>query len=110
MIFETRRTQVRHLTVDDTDAMFEVYGDAEAMRWVDDGQPIAFDDCIRWIDVSKKNYSKYGYGMSAIVHRADGGVLGFCGLVHPGAQVDAEIKYALRRQYWGQGLATEVAA
>jgi RimJ/RimL family protein N-acetyltransferase len=34
-------------------------------------------------------------------------VIGFCGIVHPGNQPEAEIKYALLRSHWGQGLATE---
>lgn len=48
-----------------------------------------------------------GYGMSTLVERASGEVVGFCGLVHPGGQPEAEIKYALKRRYWGLGLATE---
>jgi [ribosomal protein S5]-alanine N-acetyltransferase len=39
-----------------------------------------------------------------------GSIIGFCGLVHPGGQAEAEIKYALRRESWGQGLASEAAA
>ena len=45
--------------------------------------------------------------MSTLVERASGEVVGFCGLVHPGGQPEAEIKYALKRRYWGLGLATE---
>jgi RimJ/RimL family protein N-acetyltransferase len=29
--------------------------------------------------------------------------------VHPDGQKDAEIKYAYRREFWGQGFATEAA-
>jgi len=50
-----------------------------------------------------------GYGMSALVLRDSGEVIGFCGLVHPGGQEVAELKYALLREHWGLGLATEAA-
>jgi RimJ/RimL family protein N-acetyltransferase len=48
--------------------------------------------------------------MSALVERKSGEVIGFCGLVHPAGQVDAELKYAFKRSRWGRGFATEAAA
>lgn len=106
-LFQTKRLLIRQLTADDFDVMYAVYSDAEAMRWVDDGQPISREECIRWIEITQKNYAAYGYGMSALVLRSSGAVIGFCGLVHPGGQPEAEIKYALLRDYWGQGFASE---
>ena len=35
------------------------------------------------------------------------GVIGFCGIVHPGGQEEAESKYAYLRRFWGQGIASE---
>lgn len=35
-------------------------------------------------------------------------IVGFCGVIHPDNQDQAEIKYALKRDYWGAGFATEV--
>lgn len=87
--------------------MVDVYGDRDAMRWVGDGEPLDEARCRHWIDVTHNNYRKRGYGMSALVLRSTDSVIGFCGLVHPGNQPDAEIKYALKREYWGQGYATE---
>ncbi|MBX2802791.1 MAG: GNAT family N-acetyltransferase [Myxococcales bacterium] len=110
MILQTERLTIRRLTDGDVDALFTVYGDAEAMRWVDDGQPIPFEDCGRWIEITLRNYATRGYGMFALELRHTPGVCGFMGLVHPGSQPDAELKYALRREVWGQGLATEAAA
>ncbi len=45
--------------------------------------------------------------MFALVERASRKVVGFCGLVHPGAQREPEVKYAFLHTHWGQGLATE---
>ena len=88
--------------------MLAVYGDAEAMRWVGDGKPLDRAECRRWIEVTARNYRERGYGMAAVEQLA-GDVIGFCGLVHPDGQPDAELKYAYRREYWGSGYATEVA-
>jgi RimJ/RimL family protein N-acetyltransferase len=62
---------------------------------------------MRWIAVTKRNYATRGYGMSALVLKQSGSVVGFCGIVHPGGQPEAEIKYAVLPIHWGQGLATE---
>ena len=108
-IFETPRLQGRHLLLEDVDAMYAVYGNVEVMRWVSDGHPLDREQCAHWVEVTHKNYALRGYGMFALVERQTGEVIGFGGLVHPGGQPDAEIKYALLPSFWGQGFATEAA-
>lgn len=110
VIFRTARLDVRWLTRDDFDVMYGCYSDADAMRFVGDGTPISREDCARWVEVTLRNYETRGYGMCALVLRETGEVVGFCGLVHPGGQVEVELKYALRRAFWGRGLASEAAA
>jgi [ribosomal protein S5]-alanine N-acetyltransferase len=110
MLFETPRLLVRRLSEADEDALLAVYGDGPAMRWVGDGQPLDRATCRRWIDVTLGNYARRGYGMNAVVRRAEPAqpVVGFAGLVHPGQQVLPEVKYALLRAHWGRGLASEL--
>ncbi len=108
-VFETPRLVVRRMRPDDVDALLAVYGDVDAMRWVGDGEPLAREGCARWVEVTHRNYALRGYGMFTALSRETGDVIGFGGLVHPDGQPDAELKYALRRAAWGQGLATELA-
>lgn len=110
VIFESDRLLARRMGPGDAVAMHQVYGDAEAMRWVGDGQPLDLAGCERWVEVTLRNYATRGYGMFALASRASGEVIGFCGLVHPGGQPEVELKYAFRREAWGQGFATEAAA
>lgn len=109
-VFVTDRLAVRRWRDDDLDALAAVYGDEDAMRWVGDGRAITRDECVRWLEVTRGNYAKRGYGMFAVEERTSPGVIGFCGIVHPGDQVDPEIKYAFLRAHWGRGLATEAVA
>ncbi|RKP52539.1 GNAT family N-acetyltransferase [Trinickia fusca] len=109
-LFHTPRLRIRRLSAYDLDALLDVYGDADAMRWVGDGAALTEADCARWVEVTERNYTQRGYGMSAIELAADGTVIGFCGLVHPSGQAEPELKYALRREHWGHGYATEAAA
>ncbi len=106
-MFQTERLLIRHWRDSDLAALVEVYGDADAMRWVGDGEPLDVADCERWLAVTKSNYARRGYGMYAIDELASSAVVGFCGIVHPGDQIEPEIKYALRRTSWGRGFATE---
>ena len=110
VLFTTPRLQAQAMTdpalLPD---MLAVYGHAPSMRWVGDGQPLDIAGCRAWLDVTERNFALRGYGMCAL-RRLDGSqVLGFAGLVHPGSQAQAEIKYALHPHQAGQGLATEAA-
>lgn len=108
-LFETARLVVRRIEPWDVDALFAVYGDADAMRWVGDGEPITRAACTQWVEVTHQNYARRGYGMFAATARTTPAVIGFGGLVHPGGQPEAELKYALLRSVWGMGYATELA-
>lgn len=107
-LFETARLSCRRWRRDDLDALFAVYADPLAMRFVGDGQPITREQCHEWLDVTERNYAQRGYGMFALEDRTSGTVVGFCGLVHPGGQEEPEVKYAFRRSVWGRGLASEM--
>ncbi len=109
IVFETARLQARRLHLTDVDTMLGVYGDQEVVRWAGDGKPLSRALCEKWVEVTLNNYATRGYGMFALVDRESGEVVGFAGLVHPGGQPEAEIKYALHRSRWGQGFATEAA-
>jgi RimJ/RimL family protein N-acetyltransferase len=108
-VFESARLRARHLEPGDVDALLDVYGDPEVVRWVADGKPLDRARCEDWLRITQRNYATRGYGMVALVERESEQVVGFCGLVHPAGQPQAEIKYALRRSHWGGGLATEAA-
>ena len=107
-LFQTTRLRCRRWIRSDFDALFAVYSDPVAMRWVGEGKPISHEGCEKWFEVTETNYATRGYGMFALEDRASGEVVGCCGLVHPGGQEEVEIKYSLLRSHWGAGLATEV--
>lgn len=106
-VFETEQLVVRRWRDSDLPDLVAVYGDAEAMKWVGDGRPITEEECREWLVVTRRNYEKRGYGMFAVEFRSVPGVIGFCGIVHPGGQEEAEVKYAYLRRVWGQGIASE---
>jgi RimJ/RimL family protein N-acetyltransferase len=110
MEFATGRMRVRRIGPLDYEAMMEVYGDLELMRYVGDSSAIAPEDCARWIHITLENYEKRGYGLFLVEALDSGEHLGFVGITHPGGQIEPEIKYVIRREHWGKGLAQELVA
>ncbi len=108
VLFQTRRLVVQRLVPADAEGMFAVYGDPQVSRWAGDGQPLPLSECVRWVEVTERNVAQRGYGMCAVRRHGEPALLGCCGLVHPGGQAEAEVKYAFHRDAWGQGLASEV--
>jgi ribosomal-protein-alanine N-acetyltransferase len=108
-IVETERLMLRHLRSEDLDEFYKICGDPEIMRYVGDGQPLSREQTRRWIEKSQENYRKYGFGCSAVVAKEDARLIGYCGLVNPTTNGEAEIIYAFKKRYWGRGLASEAA-
>ena len=112
VIAQTQRLLLRCFHIADIDAMAEVFGDPEVMRF--GPGPQSRDWVQTWLRGCLEDYHcKWGFGLWAVVHKPDLRVIGFCGLTRfddIDGQVEIEIGYRLARAYWGRGLATEAAA
>lgn len=110
MRLETERLILREFTIDDLDAFAWLLAEPEVMRFSLSG-PIqdrehAREYLQKWI---LDHYVQYGYGVYAVITKADNTLIGFIGLINQ--MVDGENKteltYRLHPRYWGQGLAIE---
>ncbi|MDQ3804478.1 MAG: GNAT family N-acetyltransferase [Acidobacteriota bacterium] len=108
-VLETDRLFIRGLRADDLDEMYEVCADPDIMRHVGDGRPLSREQTRRWIERSQVNYSKHGFGCAAVVAKDGNRFVGYCGLVFGPGGAEVEVIYALKKQYWGGGLASEAA-
>ena len=108
ILFETPRLLVRHLQLNDLDAMHAIFSDPIVTRWAGDGSPLSREQCEQWIAISQRNYATRGFGASAVIERAGGAMIGVCGIVcAPGSTVP-EIIYMFGQPWWGRGYAGEV--
>lgn len=109
LIAKTERLFLRHFHVADLEAMADVFGDAEVMRFGRGPQPREWVQ--EWLRKCQEDYyQKWGFGLWAVVRKPDGRVIGFCGLTRfddVDGKPEIEIGYRLARAFWGCGLATE---
>lgn len=85
-----------------------VFGDPEVMRFGDGPQSAEW--VSDWLDSCFDGYEQRGYGPWAVVEKAGGEVIGYCGLFYfpdINGRPEIEIGYRLARGWWGRGCATE---
>jgi RimJ/RimL family protein N-acetyltransferase len=107
----TERLLIRPFDADaDCEAMLEVYGDPDVMRFIPGG-------ALRDVEAVKRLLHEYanaqearGFSSWALVGLASGALIGDVGfgIFEPTGEV--ELGYTLARRYWGHGYATEAAA
>jgi [ribosomal protein S5]-alanine N-acetyltransferase len=108
-ILETARLILREFCPEDADALALVLSDRETMRFY----PAAFDRAgvEQWIARNIRRYGDDGFGLWAMILKSSGELGGDCGLTvqNVDGKDEMEIGYHVRRDLWGQGLATEAA-
>ena len=109
MFLETQRLILREYTDHDFDSLFEILSDEETMRHY----PRSYDEAgvRRWIAWSKDNYSKYGFGLWAVVLKETEQFIGDCGVTMQ--KIDGallpELGYHIHKDHWRKGYAKEAA-
>jgi ribosomal-protein-alanine N-acetyltransferase len=108
----TDRLEIRSLRADDADGLHRVFGDPEAMRYVGpNGQARTRTQTAESVARFMAAERKQGFGLWAATRRADGRMIGLCGLtLVEGTGPDVEVVYVLERPAWGLGYATEITA
>jgi RimJ/RimL family protein N-acetyltransferase len=108
-ILETARLQLREFTSEDADALTQVLSDPETMRYY----PAPYDRAgvEQWIARNRQRYQDDGVGLCAMELKNTHELVGDCGIIRQEVEGEYlyEIGYHLRRDLWGQGLATEAA-
>src|SRR5262249_42018002 len=106
-ILETDRLFLREFVAEDLAAVCRILCDAQTMRFY----PRSFDEAAaqEWIARNQRRYAMQGHGLWAMDLKSTGEMIGDCGITLQDVDGESlrEIGYHLRRDMWGQGLATE---
>jgi ribosomal-protein-alanine N-acetyltransferase len=107
---ETERLLLRPFTEDDAEALHEaVYSNADVMRYMPGGIPRTLSQTQNVVDFFINHWELNGYGAWAVIQKSDQRFIGQCGLGFVSELQDVEVLYALAKDTWGHGLATEAA-
>lgn len=110
-ILETERLILRHLQSDDVDALFAFYSDPQITQFIPDA-PTSWEETqseLSWFCNGHPEHPQLG--LWATIHKESQQFIGRCGLLPwtVDERLEVEVAYAIKKEFWGQGLATEAA-
>ena len=107
---QTDRLLLRAPEPGDPEALMPVFGSAEAMRFIGDGSVRSLEQIRQSFTKRTELLGARGHTLWTVVRRADGLVLGDCGVLPVAwAGPEYELAYRFRPDAWGAGYATEAA-
>jgi RimJ/RimL family protein N-acetyltransferase len=109
IVIETDRLHLRAWERSDAAAVVELFSHAEVARFINEGEPVTEEQALRFIDRYARIQRERGWCRWALeLKREPGALAGFCGVGCTFAP-EIELGWTLRRDLWGEGLATEAA-
>ncbi len=108
-MIETERLIFREYRDEDFNDLFEIIGDKETMAHYD--RPYDEKGCHRWIEWSKENYEKYGFGLWVLMLKETGEFIGDCGITMQNidGEILPEIGWHINKKHWRKGYGKEAA-
>ena len=110
-ILETERLILRRFVPGDLDSLFALYSDPEVTKHIPDA-PGSYEEARQELEWHRNGHPNHpDLGLWATIHKESGRFIGRCGLLPwtLDGREEVEVAFALSREYWGQGLATEAA-
>ena len=108
---ESHRLMIRSFVAEtDSEAMFDVYGDPEVMRFIPGGALSDIAAVRATLEIHARAQRTQGFSFWAVVERKTGRVIGDAGFGIFEPTGDIELGYTLARNCWGRGYATEAAS
>lgn len=84
------------------------YADAECARYTFTN-PLPESETQRVVGALQKHWQRHGYGPYVLREQGAGAIVGLVGLWFPREWPETEIKWAILRDHWGKGYASEAA-
>lgn len=106
---ETPRLRMRGFESADVDAYAAIVANPRVMRYIGNGEPLAFD--AAWANLASLlgHWALRGYGLWAVVEKRTGQLVGRVGFHNPQGWPGLELGWLLAEEHWGCGYATEAA-
>ena len=107
-MLETPRLIIRPFQDHDIEPIYEMRRDPEVMRYIREPQT-RIEETYNWITMITALWEDSGIGFLGVEEKSTGDFVGWCGLWILKETSEIEVGYALRKESWGLGYATEAA-
>lgn len=109
-VAETAHLQLRELTSDDAQFIFELLTDPDFIRNIGDRGVHSVADAQHYIESGPRaSYARYGYGLYLVELKDPVTAIGMCGLLRRDSHDDVEIGFALLPRFRRNGYTVEAA-
>jgi [ribosomal protein S5]-alanine N-acetyltransferase len=106
---KTQRLKLRPLTMDDLDALHQIWTDAGVRKYLWDDEVISLEETASVIEKSVEYFRARGFGLCAVLPLDDNRIIGFCGYWFFHEPPQLELLYGIITDQWGKGFAPEAA-
>lgn len=107
-MLETERLILRKLKKSDVDDIFKMRSDADLMRYIRAPQTERRES-FEWIRMISGRWDAEKLGFCGVIEKETGEFVGWCGLWRLKETNEIEVGYAIQKDFWGKGYATEAA-
>jgi len=105
----TNRLVLRQFRKDDLDIYSRIMGDREVGKWFPKGDGYTHEESEKSLKAILKHWSEHSFGIWAIIEKANGVLIGRCGLNLIDMTSEVEVDFVVTPNSWGKGFATEAA-
>jgi ribosomal-protein-alanine N-acetyltransferase len=107
-MMETDRLFLRKLQDFDIDEIFRMRSDIEIMRYIREPQTERTESW-NWIKMISAKWETEKIGFCGVIEKETKSFVGWCGLWQLPETKEIEVGYAISKEHWGKGYATEAA-
>lgn len=107
-MLETERLILRPMTKDDVEDVFKMRRDDEIMRYIRE-TVVSRREAEDWIKMISSRWAKDKIGFCAVIEKESGKFAGWCGLWQLKESREIEVGYAIVKDFWRKGFASEAA-
>jgi ribosomal-protein-alanine N-acetyltransferase len=114
VLFESDRFLMRRIELTDLHDFFALDSDPDVHRYLGNEPIVKIEQSEKMIQDVLKQYEDFGIGRSAIIDKNSAEFLGWGGIKYETLPINNQkgyydIGYRLKKEYWGNGIATEVS-
>jgi ribosomal-protein-alanine N-acetyltransferase len=106
---DTERLRLTPFTMDDVDALHDLWTDADVRRYLWDDVVIDKETAREVVQGTLEDWGDFGVGLFCIRLLDEDAIIGFCGVRRYPPEEEWELLYGLLAAYWGHGLAVEAS-